>query len=130
MLREYDFTIIAKGDLGEGDAAKVLQGYESLMTKDGGEILKRDDWGTKKFAYPIMKNFRGIYVNYDFVGTPENVAEMERLMRIDDNILRHLVVRIDENHEGIIDVSARKAELAKQEKEARERALEQQRRKD
>ncbi len=129
MLREYDFTIITNGNITEGDNAKVLTGYEGLMTKDGGEILKRDDWGSKKLTYPIKKIFRGFYTNYDFVGTPENVAEMERLMRIDDNVLRHLIVRTDEA-EGQIDVSARKVELAKQEKEAREREAEQRRRKE
>ena len=130
MLREYDFTIITRGDLGEGDNAKVLEGYESLMTKDGGEILKRDEWGGKRLAFPIKKLFRGNYVNYDFVGAPENLAEMERLMRIDDNVLRYLVVRVDEGHEGTIDIEARKAELAKQEQEAREREAEQRRRKE
>lgn len=130
MLREYDFTIITKGDQSEGDNAKVLQGYEALMTKDGGAILKKDDWGVKRLAYPINKSFRGFYANYDFVGTPENLAEMERLMRIDDHVLRHLVVRLDEGHEGTIDIDARKAELVKQEREARERVAEQQRRKD
>jgi small subunit ribosomal protein S6 len=129
VLREYDFTIITNGNMSEGDNAKVLAGYESLMTKDGGEILKRDDWGSKKLTYPIKKVFRGFYTNYDFVGTPENVAEMERLMRIDDNVLRHLIVRTDED-EGQIDISARKVELAKQEKEAREREAEQRRRKE
>lgn len=129
VLREYDFTIITNGNISEGDNAKVLGGYEGLMTKDGGEILKRDDWGSKKLNYPIKKAFRGFYTNYDFVGTPENVAEMERLMRIDDNVLRHLIVRTDED-EGQIDISARKVELAKQEKEAREREAEQRRRKE
>jgi len=130
VLREYDFTIITRGDLGEGDNAKVLEGYESLMTKDGGEILKRDEWGGKRLAFPIKKLFRGNYVNYDFVGAPENLAEMERLMRIDDNVLRYLVVRVDEGHEGTIDIEARKTELAKQEQEAREREAEQRRRKE
>jgi small subunit ribosomal protein S6 len=130
VLREYDFTIITKGDLPEGDNAKVIQGYEALMTKDGGEILKRDEWGTKRLAYPIKKTFRGFYVNYDFVGTPENVAEMERLIRIDDNVLRHLVIRLDESREGTVDVEARKGELAKQEREAREREAQQRQRKE
>ncbi len=120
LLREYDFTVITKGDLPEGESAKVLAGYEGLMTREGGEILKRDDWGLKKLAYPIKKQFRGHYVNYDFVGAPASVAEMERLMRIDDNVLRYLVVRVDENTDGSVDIEARKVELAKQEREARE----------
>ncbi len=129
MLREYDFTIITSGNLPEGENAKALAGYEALMAKDGGEILKREDWGSKKMNYPIKKVFRGFYTNYDFVGTPDNVAEMERLIRIDDNVLRHLIVRTDDQ-EGQIDISARKVELAKKEKEAREHEAEQRRRKE
>ncbi len=130
MLREYDFTIITKGELPDADNKKVIEGYEALMTKDGGEILKRDEWGTKRLSYPIRKSFRGFYVNYDFIGTPENLAEMERLMRIDDNVLRHLVVRLDESREGTVDVEARKAELIRLEKEARDREAEQRKRKE
>lgn len=128
MLREYDFTIITRGDLPEGENAKVLANYERLMVDGGGEILKRDEWGIKRLSYPIKKAFRGHYVNYDFVGTPESMAEMERLMRIDDNVLRHLTVRVDEEAQGITDIEARKAEIAKVEKDARE--LEQKRRRE
>jgi small subunit ribosomal protein S6 len=120
VLREYDFTVITRGDLTEGDHATVLTNYETLMTKDGGEILKKEEWGVKKLAYPIKKTFRGHYVNYDFVGRPEHLAEVQRLMRIDDNVLRFLVVRMDDDAEGITDVEARKAEIAKAEREARE----------
>lgn len=123
MLREYDFTIITKGELSEGDSQNVLKGYENLMVNEGGEILKKDDWGVKRLTYPIKKSFRGYYTNYDFVGKPESLAEMERLMRIDDNVLRYLLVRIDETDDGITDIEARKAELAKAEREAREAEL-------
>ena len=121
MHREYDFTIITRGDLSEADHAKTLTGYEELMTKDGGEILRKDEWGNKKLSYPIKRAYRGYYANYDFVGTPENLHEMERLMRIDDNVLRYLAVRLDKrNTTGTIDVDKRKDEIAKAEAAAKE----------
>lgn len=123
MLREYDFTIITKGELAEGDSSTVLKGYESIMTNEGGEILKKEEWGAKRLAYPIKKSFRGYFTNYDFVGKPESLAEMERLMRIDDNVLRYMLIRIDDTDDGITDIEARKADLAKQEREAREAEL-------
>ncbi len=110
MLREYEFTFVTKADLPEGEKAKVLSGYEEILARNGGEIVKKSDWGTKKLAYPIKKNFRGHYMFYDLTAAPDSIAECERLLRIDENVLRHLVVKIDEN----IDVEARKAQLAKQ----------------
>lgn len=128
MLREYDFTIITRGELAEADHATLIEGYEKLMTKDGGEILKKDSWGNKKLAYPIKKCFRGHYINYDYVGDPVNLAEMERLMRIDDNVLRYMAVRVDvDNTTGTIDVDKRRVEIAKAdaaEKEAAEKRRE------
>jgi small subunit ribosomal protein S6 len=120
VLREYDFTVIVRGDLPESEASKALNQYENLMAVEGGEVLKKDDWGVKRLAYPIKKSYRGYYVNYDFVGQPSSVAEIERLMRIDDNILRYLVVRVNEDHKGDIDIAARKVEMVNQEREARE----------
>lgn len=121
MHREYDFTIITRGDLSDADHAKTLAGYEELMVKDGGQILRKEDWGNKKLNYPIKKTYRGFYANYDFVGTTENLHEMERLMRIDENVLRYMAVRVDtKNKTGLIDVEARKQEIAKVEAEARE----------
>jgi small subunit ribosomal protein S6 len=110
LLREYEVTIIAKADLPDGERAKVLEGYEAIMKKDGGEILKKDDWGTKKMAYPINKQFRGHYVFYTLAGAPEHLTEAQRLFRFDDNILRYLVVKAADQ----VDIATRKEQLAKE----------------
>ncbi len=109
MLREYEFTVIAKGDLPEAESTELAKKYEDLMVKGGGEILRKDDWGTRKIAFPINKQHRGHYTFYDFAGQSENITEIERLMRIDENILRYMSVKIADK----IDVAKRKAELAK-----------------
>ncbi len=109
LLREYEFTILAKGDLPEGDKQKLFAGYEEILKRNGGELLKRDDWGSKRLAYPIRKNFRGHYMFYDTVSSPDSIAECERLLRIDENVLRYLVVKLNDE----VDVKVRKAELAK-----------------
>ncbi len=110
MLREYEFTIVAKADLPDADKQKVFAGYEEILKRDGGEFVKRDDWGSKRMAFPIRKNFRGHYMFYDAASTPANIAECERLLRIDENVLRYLVIKIGDK----VDVEARKVELAKQ----------------
>ncbi len=109
LLREYEFTLVAKADLPDADKQKVFAGYEEILKRGGGELIKRDDWGPKRLAYPIRKHFRGHYVLYDAASTPENIAECERLLRIDDNVLRFMVVKIDNE----VDIPARKIELAK-----------------
>lgn len=109
MLREYEFTVVAKADLPEGERAKVFENYENIMKRGGGQLLRRDDWGVKKLSYPIKKNFRGHYVFYDIASTPADIAECERLMRIDDNMLRYMVIKTHDE----VDVETRKAELAK-----------------
>ena len=118
MLREYEFTVITRGDLSEGDTADLIQKYEDILISEDGEILKKDLWGVRKMAFPIKKLYRGYYANYDFVTRPENLTEAERLMRIDENILRYLAVRIDDDVE---DIAKRKAELVKIEEERNRR---------
>ncbi len=114
MLREYEFTVITNPQLSEGDTKKLLDKYESTILADGGEVLKKSSWGVRKLAFPIKGQFRGNYVHYDYVGKKEHLSEAERLMRIDDNVLRYLSVRIGED----VDVKARKAAIAKNEAEA------------
>lgn len=118
MLREYEMTIISRADMPESDVAKVLSKYEKLMTADGGEILKKDAWGSKKLAFGMKKHHRGVYTNYDFVGTSANLSEMERLMRIDDDVLRYMSVFLGQN----VNVAQRKDQIAKAASAAREAA--------
>lgn len=118
MLREYEMTVISRSDLPEADTAKLLAKYEKLMTSDGGEILQKNAWGSRKIAFPINKHHRGVYTLYDFVGAPANLTEMERLMRIDDDVLRYMSVLVGEN----VEVSVRKDELVKAAAKAREQA--------
>lgn len=118
MLREYEFTYISRADLSETDKNQLMEKYENLLIKDGGEVLKKDDWGVRKLAFPMKKQFRGHYHHYDYIGKSENLAEVERLMRIDDNVLRFMSVKLGEK----VDPVARKAELAKKSKAKTEQA--------
>ena len=111
MRREYEFIIILNAQLSEEETKKLQDKYESIFLANDGDIVTKSDWGVKKLAYPINKEFRGRYVFYDFIGNPKNLEEAQRLMRIDEKILRYLLVRVGED----ADVDARKAELAKAE---------------
>ena len=108
MLREYEYTLIVKGEMPDGERAEVFKKYEDLLCQDGGEVMKKDDWGVKKLAYSIKGQYRGHYAIHNLTSKPELVAEAERLMRIDENVLRHMIINISKE---IGDVEARKAEL-------------------
>jgi small subunit ribosomal protein S6 len=109
-MREYEFTIITRADMPDPERTQVLEKYEALLYTEVGELLKKDDWGVRRFAYPIKKKFRGHYTVYDFAGSDTaNLKEAERLLRIDDNVLRYLLVRTRDK----IDVEQRREELAK-----------------
>ena len=116
MLREYEVTIISRADVPESEIGKILGKYEKLMVADGGEILKKDSWGAKRLAFPMKKHHRGVYTNYDFIGASANLTEMERLMRIDDDVLRYMSVFVGEN----VDAAQRKEQIAKAAFAARE----------
>lgn len=109
MLREYEFTIISNPHLNEQDTGKLHKKYLDILTADGGQIIKKDDWGTKKLAYTMKGFFKGQYTCFDYVGKPEHLAEAERLLRIDDDVLRYMSVKLGDD----VNVDERKAELAK-----------------
>ncbi len=109
MLREYEVTIIFNSQAGEENAKKLQEKYEGVLLGNSGEIIKKDDWGSRKLSFPIKKNFRGRYVHYDLACESQNVTEAERLMRIDEGVLRYLSICTGKK----VDVESRKLELAK-----------------
>ena len=121
-MREYEFTVIARGDLPEAEILSLHQKYEDLLTKDGGEILSKDVWGHRRMAFPINKCYKGFYTNYDYTGKQEHLIEVERLMRFDDNVLRYMSLKIADD----VDPAKRKDQIAKErairEAKARERS--------
>ncbi|MEZ4742567.1 MAG: 30S ribosomal protein S6 [Bdellovibrionota bacterium] len=114
VLREYEFTFITNPHLNDQDTEKLLSKYEKILLEGGGQVIKKDNWGTKKLAFGMKGHYRGVYTHLDYVGKSENLAEAERLMRIDDDVLRYLSIRLGEN----VDVEVRKAEIAKAEAKA------------
>ncbi len=109
MIREYEFILVTRADQQDGDRQRLLEKYEAYLAAEGGDILKKDVWGIKKLSFPIKRQFRGHYVVYYSASESSALKEMERLMRIDDQVLRYLIVKVDEQ----IDIEARKQELAR-----------------
>lgn len=93
-LTEYETTVIIRPDIG-GDAVETtLDRMRDVVRNNGGKLLAITHWGKKKLTYEIEKHARGIYVHTHYLGKSTLVGELERNLRITDNILRFLTVRL------------------------------------
>ena len=95
-LREYEFTLIASAQLSDSHLERVLKKYEDIWCSGEGWVVKKDVWGTLKMAYPIKKQFRGYYVCYNLATTPQCMADAEKKLRIDGDILRYLNIKLSD----------------------------------
>ncbi|MDK2822767.1 MAG: small subunit ribosomal protein [Clostridia bacterium] len=96
-MRQYELLFIVKPDVDEEQLEAVIGKYTALIEKEGGEIIKVDKWGKRKFAYEIDKKWRdGFYTLIQFNGEPAVASEVDRVMKISDEIIRHIITRIGE----------------------------------
>jgi len=95
-MRRYETIIIVRPNIAEDEIEAIAAKTTSIIEGDGGTILRIDKWGLKKLAYLIKKESQGYYVFVDYAGIPASVAEIERVYRIDDRILKYLTVKIAE----------------------------------
>ena len=92
-MRDYEVVYIFKSALGTEDIDARLQRYhEKILAVDGSEITAVEHWGKRQLAYPIDRNENGYYVVAQFSTEPRALPEFERLLKLDEEVLRHLVV--------------------------------------
>ena len=95
-MRKYEITFIVRPDVEEVTAKSVFESMKEVLTKNGANVVEAKELGQKELAYEIKKYNNGYY--YFFVVEEENakaINEFDRLALINDNIIRHLVVRIE-----------------------------------
>jgi small subunit ribosomal protein S6 len=91
-MQTYESTLILSPILPEADWAARVSKYEGLITAAGGEIKKKEIWGIRKLAYPIRHRVQGYYIFFQYQAPGEVPRELERNIRLDEEILRHLTV--------------------------------------
>ncbi len=107
-LPGYETTVITRNEMTD-DALKTLKDrLTTLVGSFNGEVVEFEDWGKKRLAFPIQKESRGQYTYVAYTGKPGVVAEIERNLRIHENVLRYLTVNLAEE----FDVEAFKKERA------------------
>ena len=94
-MNKYEVMFIAK-PLEETEVDPIVTFASDLLTKNGCNIEKVDRWGKRHLAYPVKKQADGDYVLINFEAEPATIKEIDRVMKIRDEILKHLIVKIDE----------------------------------
>lgn len=95
-MKDYEVVYIFNTQLPEERVGEKLDRYHELLTTTGGEITAADHWGRRQLAFPIRKQTGGYYVVAQFRAEPTALPEFERLLKLDEELLRYLVVL----HEG------------------------------
>ncbi len=91
-MRLYEVVYILDPALEESAITAKLEKFHELATSAGGEVSAVDLWGTRQLAYPLRKQKAGYYVVAQFTAAPDALPEYERLLKLDDEVLRYLLV--------------------------------------
>lgn len=115
--RQYELVYVVVPEATEQELADLQAQVEGILGRFEGTLVRTEAWGRRKLAYEIGPHKEGIYVLQVFTGASGVIRELDRRLKVSDRVIRHLVVRVDED-EAIAD--RRKA--ARQEESARRRA--------
>lgn len=95
-MRKYELLYIVQPTLDEEQLKELQERIVSIITEQGGQVTETKEWGKKHLAYEIMDFNDGNYIELHFDGTPQVVAELDRVIKITDGLLRHIIVRLDD----------------------------------
>lgn len=93
----YETVIVTSTKLGEEGSAELVNRFKALIAEHG-TVESVDDWGKRRFAYPIQKQTEGYYTLINFQSNPEFTAELDRRYQITDGILRTIIIKRDPRH--------------------------------
>ena len=96
----YENVFIARQDISSAQAEALTEQFANLIAEQGGKVTKKEQWGLRNIAYRIKKNRKGHYVLMNIDAPAAAVTEMERQMRINEDVLRYLTVRVEALEEG------------------------------
>jgi small subunit ribosomal protein S6 len=99
-LAYYESVFIARQDVSAAQVDGLTDGFAKIIQDQGGKVAKKEYWGLRNLAFRIKKNRKGHYVLFNLDAPAAAVKEMERNMRISEDIIRFLTVRVEELEEG------------------------------
>ncbi len=96
----YETVYIARQDLSPGQVEKLTTDFSDILKREGGKILKTENWGLRNFAYKINKAKKGHYILIESDAPAAALHEMERNMRLNEDVVRHLTIALEEPSKG------------------------------
>jgi small subunit ribosomal protein S6 len=99
-MRPYEVMIIFDAGLEEETIRAVLDRATEALTARGGTVLRVDRWGRRRFAYELKHRLEGYYVVMELSADPAAMAEMDRVLSLADEVLRHKVIRVPDSVAG------------------------------
>ena len=96
----YEHVFIARQDISNAQAEGLIEHFSQVLKDNGGDVSGFEYWGLRSMAYKINKNRKGHYAYLKSDAPAPAVAEMERLMRLHDDVMRVMTIKVDEHEEG------------------------------
>ena len=91
MARDYELGIVINPEVGDEQARAVVERVQQIIGANGGQVVRVNAWGRRRLAYPIEHHRDGLYFFYDLILEPQSVVEIERNLRVNEDIVRHLL---------------------------------------
>ena len=95
-MNKYEAMYILKAEMEEEARKAEVEKYNALIASNGGTLEEANEWGRRKLAYPIEDLTEGYYVLLHFSAGPDFPRELERVLQISENVLRYLVIRLED----------------------------------
>ena len=95
MRRDYEIGFILNPEVSEEQTRTILERIEQIVARYDGQVIKVNQWGRRRLAYPIEHHRDGFYVFIDTILTPETVSELDRTLKVSEEVLRHLIKKRD-----------------------------------
>ena len=89
----YENTIVAKQDLAEKEIKTIVEKYSDIIKSTSGKVVKIEEWGLLNLAKKIKNYKKGFYIHYKFEGNKETLSEINKKIKVDNSIIRHLTVK-------------------------------------
>ena len=94
-MRHYEAMIVLDPAMAEEGLSKHLERVKKSLESGGGKVIRDERWGIRTLAYEIGKQTQGYYTVIEWEGPPDLISQLDHSLRLDENVLRHLVIHLD-----------------------------------